>query len=118
MLFLRTFTKSLSHALRGLATLFRSQRNARIHLVIAIAVIGAGFLFKIYPGEWLAVVLCIALVLSMEAINTALELLADALHPDHHPLVGKAKDVAAGAVLLCALASVAVGAIIFLPKAF
>lgn len=109
------FLTSLKFAWRGVPALFGSQRNAKIQLAIAVLVIVAGFVFSIGRLEWCAVVLCIALVFAAEGVNTAIETLADAVHPDQHPLVGRAKDIAAGAVLICAFGAALVGAIIFLP---
>lgn len=109
---------SFRYAFQGLADLLRSQPNARVHLAAAVAAVGAGFFFKIDGTEWVAVVLCIALVFAMEAVNTALEYLTDLVSPDFHPLAGKAKDAAAAAVLLTAVAAAAVGMLIFLPKIF
>jgi diacylglycerol kinase len=109
---------SFRYAFRGLADLFRSQPNARIHLAAAVAVAGAGFYFRISGLEWVAIVFCIALVFALEAVNTALEYLTDLASPDFHPLAGKAKDVAAAAVLVGALGAAIAGAIIFLPKIF
>lgn len=65
--------------------------------------------------EWLAVILCFALVIGLEAVNTALEYLTDLVSPDYHPLAGKTKDVAAAAVLIAALGAVAVGLLVFVP---
>lgn len=107
---------SFRYAFQGLAELFRSQANARIHLAVSVLVLAAGFYFGLSRWEWVAVVLCITLVLVLEALNTALEYLTDLVSPEHHPLAGKAKDVAAAAVLLAALGAVAVGLLIFLPK--
>jgi diacylglycerol kinase (ATP) len=76
----------------------------------------AGLCFGIGAMEWCAVILAMALVWSAEALNTAIELLADALSPDPHPLVGRAKDVAAAGVLLAAMGAAAVGLIVFVPK--
>jgi len=109
---------SFRYAFQGLADLLRSQPNARIHLAMAIAAIVGGFYFNISRTEWIALVLCIALVFALEAVNTALEYLTDLVSPDFHPLAGKAKDAAAAAVLLAAAGAVAVGLIIFLPKIF
>lgn len=108
--------ESFRYAFRGLVSLFRSQPNARIHLAVLAAVLAAGFLFEISRLEWLAVVVCAALVLSLEAVNTAVEHLTDLVSPGFHPLAGKAKDVAAAAVLVAALGSVVVGLLVFLPK--
>lgn len=109
---------SFRYAFQGLADLLRSQPNARIHLAMSIVVVLAGFYFNISRTEWVALVLCIALVFALEAVNTALEYLTDLVSPDFHPLAGKAKDAAAAAVLLAAAAAVVVGLIIFLPKIF
>ena len=107
---------SFRYALNGLADLFSSQPNARIHLVTAAAAVVAGVYFQIPGTEWIVLTFCIALVLSLEAVNTAIEHLTDLVSPAVHPLAGKAKDVAAAAVLLVAIGAVVVGGIIFLPK--
>jgi diacylglycerol kinase len=108
--------QSFGPAFAGLRSLFATQANARVHLVFAAWAVAMGFLLKITLGEWIAVLLCIALVFTAEALNTALEMLADAVHPEQHPLVGRAKDCAAAAVLVCALASAVIGAILFGPR--
>jgi diacylglycerol kinase (ATP) len=107
---------SFQYAFQGLRDLFQNQPNARIHLGATALVVVAGFYFQLSRTEWVAVALCITLVLSMEAVNTAIEHLTNLVSPDFHPLAGKAKDVAAAAVLLSAMGSVLVAAIIFLPK--
>ncbi len=107
---------SFRYAFRGLIDLFKSQANARIHGAVALAVVLAGFYFQISRTEWIAVTLCILLVFSLEAMNTAIEYLTDLVSPDFHPLAGKAKDVAAAAVLLAAFGAVLVGLIILLPR--
>ncbi|MBK9335124.1 MAG: diacylglycerol kinase family protein [Lewinellaceae bacterium] len=111
-------TNSFRYAFRGLADLFRTQPNARFHLAASVAVVLAGFWFDISRLEWIAVAFCIALVLALEAVNTAIEYLTDLVSPDYHPLAGKAKDVAAGAVLVAAIGSAAVGVLVFLPKLY
>ena len=110
------FIKSFSNALRGIAFLFKSQSNARIELIIACIVILAGFLFRISNTEWITILLCIAMVLSLEGINTSIEIFADKLHPDFDTEIGKAKDVAAGAVLIAAIVAAFIGFIIFVPR--
>ncbi len=107
---------NLRYALSGIGCLFRTQVSARIQLGVAVLVIGAGFAFGIEAGEWIAVILAMGLVFGAEALNTALESLADAVHPEPDPLVGRAKDLAAGAVLLTVIAAVAIGAIVFFPR--
>ena len=80
-----------------------------------VVVVGCGFLFEVSRVDWLALVLAIALVWVAEAINTAIEFLTDLASPEYHPLAGKAKDVAAGAVLLAAIAAIAIAVIVFAP---
>lgn len=107
---------SFKYAGQGIWTLFSTQPNARIHLFILVMVVAAGFWFSISTMEWLILVLTFGIVLIAEGFNTALEFLTDLVSPDPHPLAGKAKDVAAGAVLIAALTAVIVGMIIFIPK--
>ena len=107
---------SLSHAARGLVTLVRDQHNVRIHMCAAVLVIVFGLALHISPGEWMIVVLLMGWVLCMEAFNSALEYLCDLISRDDHPLIGKAKDVAAAAVLLSALTAAVIAALIFVPK--
>ena len=107
--------KSFGHAFRGIRILLTTQHNALLHVVAAIAVIILGLFFGISLIEWSVVVLCIATVISAEAFNTAIEFLSDAISTDHHPLIGKAKDVAAGAVLITAIGALAVGLLVFVP---
>ena len=93
----------------------RTQPNARIHGVATVAVVAAGVAFRLSGHEWCRIIAAILLVWIAEGMNTALELLADALSPDHHPLIGRAKDVAAGAVLLAAVGATVIGLITFGP---
>lgn len=113
---LRKRAASFRYAFRGLAELLRSQPNAQIHVAVALLVLAAGYFFQITRLEWLVLIICIALVISLEAVNTAIEYLTDLVSPDFHPLAGKAKDVAAAAVLWAALGAVAAGLLIFLPR--
>ena len=110
--------RSFGNAFRGMGTLLKSQPHARFHLLATVAVIALGVFCRISRGEWLAIVLAVGLVWLAEGLNTALELLANALDLGHHPLIKKAKDVAAAAVLLSALAALAIGLIVFLPRIF
>ena len=109
--------QSFVFAGRGVLILLRSQRNAWIHAAATIVVVALGLVFGVGRFEWCALVLAMALVWGAEALNTALELLADATVPNPDPLVGKAKDVAAGGVLLCAVAAAVVGVLAFWPYA-
>jgi diacylglycerol kinase (ATP) len=95
--------------------LLRSQHNAWIHLLVSAAVVALGLYFGVSRMEWCALLLAIAVVWIAEGLNTALELLADAAIPARHPLVEKAKDVAAGAVLLAAIGAAFVGLLVLWP---
>jgi len=112
----RKLIKSFSNALHGIALLFKTQLNARIELSITVFVVIAGIWFNISPSEWLVVMLCIALVLGLEGINTTIEIILDKLHPGFDSEIGKAKDVAAGAVLIAAIVAAIIGFIIFAPR--
>lgn len=107
--------KSFGYALNGIGVLFREQHNAWLHLLAMCGVIALGLWLQLLAWEWVAIILTIAMVLAAEALNTAVEYVADACMPDQHPLIGKAKDVAAGAVLLTAVAAMAIAVIIFYP---
>lgn len=113
---LRRFGQSFGHAFRGWITFLRREQNARIHAVAATAVIVAGLLWRIQPWEWVAVVLSMAGVLAAEMLNSALEALCDHLHPDLHPAIRQVKDLAAGAVLVAAVAALVVGGLVFGPR--
>ena len=107
--------RSVSHALRGVALMLRTQHNAWIHAAATVLVIVAALALQIEAAGWLWIVLAIVAVWTAEALNTALELLADVASPEFHPLVKQAKDVAAGAVLIAATGSVVVGLLILGP---
>jgi diacylglycerol kinase len=107
--------ESFACAFRGIAALLKSEVHARIHLVATVAVIALGWWCEITPGEWIAVVLSIGLVWVAEALNTAIEYVADLAHPDEHPEVKKLKDLAAAAVLFASIVGLIVGLIVFLP---
>ena len=116
MPFLKQRANAFKYAWQGIAYLFRNETHARIHLVAALLVLITGFMLQISPLEWCCIIICIGGVFMAEAFNTAVEKVADKVTRRHDPLIGIAKDVAAGAVLLFVIASVAVGLIIFLPK--
>lgn len=108
--------KSFKYAFEGIATLVRTQRNARIHCAVTVAVVAAGFLLSISAMEWCAIIICIGGVLMAEALNSAIEFVCDKACPERDPLIKKAKDLGAAAVLLFTFAAIAVGLIIFVPK--
>jgi diacylglycerol kinase len=110
--------RSFGYAFQGLATLLRDQPNARLHLGATVLVIVAGAYFSLNRMEWALLALCIVAVIAAEALNSAVEYLCDLVSPEFHPLVKKAKDVAAAAVLLVALGAAVVGALVFWPHVF
>lgn len=107
---------SFRDAFRGVAFMLRHEPNMRVHLVAAVAVVGAAAGFRLPAFQWAAVVFAITLVLLAEILNTAVEALLDLVQPDHHPLVGVVKDLAAGAVLVAALGATVIAGIVFVPR--
>jgi diacylglycerol kinase (ATP) len=108
--------RSFRHALHGIRVTLSTQHNAWIHAVATMAAVVAGFALGIRRVEWLAIVLAIIAVWTAEALNTAFESLCDVASPEFHPLVERAKDVAAGAVLISAIGAVVVGLLVFGPR--
>jgi diacylglycerol kinase (ATP) len=107
--------RSFRHAIAGILRMIRCQHNAWIHTVATAMVLVAAFLFQVSAADWCWIILAISIVWTAEALNTAFEFLADRASPEFHPLVRDAKDVAAGAVLVTAIAATVIGAIIFWP---
>ena len=107
--------RSFAYAWAGLRTLLRTQHNAWIHAAATLLVMAAGAYFRLAASEWLWLVLAMTLVWTAEAFNTALELLADAVSQEQHPLIGRAKDVAAGAVLIAAFGALIIGVLVLGP---
>ena len=110
---MRDFLRSFIYAIHGLWSGIADQRNLKFQLGVAIIVIGAGFYLSITAIEWCIILLCIALVIGLELVNTALENLVDLVTLERMPLAGKIKDIAAGAVLIVSFLSVIIGVIIF-----
>lgn len=107
---------SFGHAFRGLFYTWETQRHLRVHLALAALAVLLGLVLRIGATEWALLALTIALVLSLELLNTVVEAVVDLVTPDYHPLARVAKDVAAGAVLVSAMGGVAVGAFLFIPR--
>ena len=112
------FIESFGYAFSGIAQAFREGRNFKVQLAFACAAIVLGFVFSVDPVEWAAIFICIGVVLGGECVNTSIEAIVDLVSPGYHELAKRAKDCAAGAVLLCSIASVFVAAFIFLPRIF
>lgn len=109
------FFKSFGYAAQGIRVAF-SGRNFKVQCAFAVLAVVLGFLFAITSVEWCAIIICIGIVLGLETLNTALEILCDRINPDFDPLISKTKDCAAGAVLIASLASLVVACILFLPR--
>lgn len=107
--------RSFVYAGRGIRAVVTSQHNAWIHAVATLTATTLGVCLGVSRLEWIALVFAIVSVWTAEAINTALEFLCDVASPDFHPLVEAAKDVAAGAVLICAVGATATGVLVFGP---
>jgi diacylglycerol kinase (ATP) len=107
--------RSFVYAGRGLSTMLASQHNAWIHAVASAGVVLGGLAAEVDRLEWCALVLAIVAVWTAEALNTAFEFLCDVASPEFHPLVAKAKDVAAGAVLIAAMGATLVGLLVLGP---
>ena len=107
--------RSFTFAFRGLKFMLQSQHNAWIHLLATIAACSLGLLFRVTASEWCLLVLAVGSVWTSEAFNTAIECLTDLLSPEFHPLAGRAKDVAAAAVLISAIGALVIGLLIFVP---
>lgn len=107
--------RSMTFALRGIRTMVASQHNAWIHAAATLVVVATGLLVRLSASSWAWIVLAIGSVWTAEALNTAFEFLTDVASPDFHPVAEKAKDVAAGAVLLAAIGAVVIGGLVFWP---
>ena len=109
---------SFKYAIEGIWKSFKTERNMKIHIFVMILVIIAGFILKINKYEWIACILCFAIVISGELFNTAIETVVDMVMPYKNDKAKIAKDIAAGAVLTLAIGAAIVGVIIFVPKIF
>lgn len=108
--------KSFIYAFNGMKILLKEEPNSRIHLLATIIVICAGWYFNITISEWIYVTFAFGIVFAMETVNSAIENIADFIHPEKHESIKRIKDLAAGAVLFSAIASAIVGLLIFIPK--
>ena len=108
--------KSFTYAFKGIFYMMRTQHNFWIQIIIGLLAIFLGFVFNISLFEWVLVILSCGIVLTAETFNSAIETLADTVNPNHDPKIGLVKDLAAGAVLISAIAAAIVGLIIFIPK--
>ena len=108
--------KSFGYAFEGIFTCIRKERNMKIHCVLTLLVILAGFIFHISAAEWCICLTLFGLVMALELVNTAVEAVVDLVTSERRPLAKIAKDTAAGAVLIAAIMAAIAGLVIFLPK--
>ena len=113
---LRKRLKSFKLAFNGIKLLITREHNAWIHCFAAVCAIIAGFVFGISTTEWIAVIFAIGTVLAAEAVNSSIEAISDLVSPRYNEAIKRTKDLAAGAVLILAIAAATVGLIIFVPK--
>lgn len=110
----RSLAASFGYAFLGIYHVIKTQRNMRIHLVIALLAILVAFVLRLQALEWVAILTLVGLVLAFEMLNTALEALTDLTSPEYHPLAKIVKDVGAGMVLILAITAVICGLIVYL----
>lgn len=107
---------SFKYAFKGLGSAVKSERNMKIHFTMMMLVIIAGIFFNIAIWEWITCFILFGLVIGMECVNTAIEIIVDMVSPKYNEDAGRAKDIAAGGVLACAIGAAVAGIFIFLPK--
>jgi len=110
--------QSLGYAFNGLKILLREEHNARIHAVAACVVLALGYMLQLSQNEWIAIILSIGFVSAAEALNSAIEALADYTCPEHNTGIKKVKDLAAAGVLIAALTALLIAVLIFIPKLY
>lgn len=115
---LSRFLFSFRFAAQGIGTAMKREQNMKVHAGSAVVVVAAGMWTGLDPVEWMLVILLIGGMLALELVNSALERVVDLVTAERHPLAKQAKDMAAGAVLVFAVASAIIGLLIFLPKWF
>ncbi|WP_395633760.1 diacylglycerol kinase [Flavobacterium sp.] len=108
--------KSVGFAVKGALKLITTEHSVMVQSSLAVLMTVAGLYFKIDRYEWMMQILAFGLVLGVESLNTAVEKIADFIHPEYHDRIGFIKDIAAGAVMFAALAAMAIGLLIYVPK--
>jgi diacylglycerol kinase (ATP) len=108
--------KSVGFAVKGAFKLITTEHSVMVQFSLAILMIFAGFYFEIDRYEWMMQILAFGLVLGIESMNTGIEKMADFVHPEFHDRIGFIKDIAAGGVLFAAIAAIAIGLLIYVPK--
>lgn len=113
--FVKGRIKSLKYAVVGAYKLLTTEHSIMVQFTIGILVTILGFVFEITKVEWMLQTLAVGMVLGIEGMNTAVEKIADFIHPEHHKKIGFIKDIAAGAVAFAAIAAIVIGLIIYIP---
>jgi len=114
--FIKGRLKSIKYAVLGAYKLITTEHSVMVQSSLAVIMVIAGFYFHISREEWIMQILAFGLVLAIESLNTAVEKIADFIHPEFHSRIGFIKDIAAGAVMFAATAAIAVGLLIYVPK--
>lgn len=112
----KSLINSFKYACMGIKSAIKSERNMKIHVLATLIVTALGFILGLDPLEWVACIFSIVIVIGSEMLNTAIETVVDLVSPSINPLAKKAKDIAAGSVLVMAIGALLVGLIIFIPK--
>lgn len=107
--------RSFGYAWKGIRCCIGKEQNLSFHLIATVVTVIAGFLLEITRIDWMIVILCIGVVIAAELFNSAIEKLVDLVSPERHPIAGQVKDIAAGAVLVCAATAAIIGLIVFIP---
>ena len=110
------FLRSLKFAFSGIKSCLLTEKNFRIQFLIGLIAVVSGFYFQISNSEWIEILLCISLVLSLEMINSGIEGICNFISPSYHDSIKRIKDITAGAVLLASFVSLIIGFLIFFPK--
>lgn len=110
--------KSVGYAFKGAWLLVKTEASIKTQLSIGVIMTLIGLLVGLSPTEWIIQILTIGLILALEGLNTAIEEMADFIHPEFHPKIGLIKDLAAGAVFIFAITAIIIGCIIYFPKFF
>ncbi len=113
---MKKFLFGFVYAIQGLAVLVKTERNFKFHLFAFICISLTGFFFQIDKNEWLAILIISSIILTAEALNSAIEKLCNHLHPEIHPAIKQVKDISAAAVLISSIIAIVIAAILFIPK--
>ncbi|MFT5217195.1 MAG: diacylglycerol kinase (ATP) [Glaciecola sp.] len=116
--FLVSRITSIGYAFKGAYHLIATEASIKVQFAIGVLITFTGFYFELSATEWMIQIAVIALIMTIEGINTAIEEIADFVHPEYHEKIGLIKDISAGAVFIFAIAAVIIGLIIYIPKIF